>query len=307
MGSIGDFVPKEDGWVSVTFFVEIAGNLPPSISEINAVADEYRKNNKKKVIENREYVIGNILRGLTPDYKFVNPDSTSFSFDCRLDEIFHMGNGNIIYDTKFRQISQVGKYKYVLEGVLFCPEPPQINIRLHRCNDKSELFDITCNLSLLCAPMLQWFNPREEAVRKLRSYGMSDSNIYAMHCIIMELKKEKHKSEMLAHLGTTRPVFDVKKTYLDAIHKGRYYTTVDLQVEEVTSKKSKRIVIRKIKSPRTLKHITFADENYSWAAESAIVKLIWKEDYMEPPGDTRPIIEHIRYLKYQESIPTIRW
>lgn len=307
METIGDFVPLEDGWVRVTFFTEIEGNLPPSISEINAVADEYRKHNPKKVIENREYVAGNILRGVTPDYKFVNPDMTSFSFDCRLDEIFHLGNGDIIYDTKFRQISRIGKYKYVVEGVLFRPSPPQINIRLHRCHKKSELFDITCNLTVFTSPMLQWFNPREEAVLKLRSHGMSDSNIYAMHCLIMELKKEKRKSEMLAHLGTTTPVFDVKKPYLDAIHKGRYYVMVDLQVEEVASKKSKRITIRKVKSPRTLKHIEFSDENFTWSAESAVVKLIWKEDYMDQPDETRPIIEHIRYLKYQESIPTVRW
>jgi hypothetical protein len=310
MESLEDFVPKEDGWARVSFLVEIAGNLPPSIFEINTVAEEYRKNNpKKKIIENREYVIGNILRGITPDYKFVNPDSTCFSFDCRLDEIVRLEDGCIIYDTKFRQISQVGKYKYVIEGVIYKPEPPQIHIRLYRCNDKSELFEIVCNLSLLPAPMMQWFNPREDAVRKLRSYGMSDSNIYALHALVMEIKKEKRKSEMLVHLGTTTPVFNAKKVYLDAIHKQKYYVMVDLEVEEMTKdKKPKRkTVIRKVKSYRTLKNISFGDENFTWAAESAIIKLIWKEDYMEQPADSRPIIDHIRYLKYQESIPTIRW
>lgn len=333
--NVEDHISPDDDWINVVFIVEVDGHLPPSVNDIDMTSNEYRKLGKatsvgshkklntisnKNYIKRRDQIIDNTFSSIQIDYNFTDPDSTTFSFDCMANEITYI-NGEFpatIYNLCNRRYREDGISYFIIKKVIYYPKgkeygaPPSLYIEMYKYNKYEQNYSIELNTGFYHAPIIQYFNPREEAVAMLRGFGMTDNNIHALDGLITICRLEKIKK-------VEDPT--IKMYFLKFLHDQKYYVEKDIKVSVVEYKKNRRggknrprthkkiekTIIRKIKSARTLKFIDVSHEDPNMPAYGSIAKLVWCEDYIDPPNLKSTTIEKMKYLKYYESIPVIRW
>jgi len=304
---------NKEKWLNATFFVNRFYNNPcPNVFEIEEMYSDLLgvmkngsgKNKKTSAKQIKDSLLSNIYSSSGVIYNIPNSSVMTINFIYKEDELFidydDDGRQLIVYGFKNRWIQTDGYYSYALSMVVHCPEGnaqypfPFISFFMNRTplldqkHSPGNVEEASYVLKLVPeqpAPLFVPFNPRKEAIYKLRKWGFTDELIHYFDSIVYLVKKRHAQSDKLT---PGEIMFNNYSTELLMKHK--YH---------IPGNPNKKRTLRTISTLIELCPTINSPNN-------TINILYWKDDFFKPISNPTPR-DRMEYKKYMENQLIVRW